>query len=79
MYGKKVHQAVLASNDVESGATVHLVDENYDRGRILKQRRVQVIYGENPETLSSRVRVAEILLYPEVLRLIQTGVINLDE
>ncbi len=50
MYGRRVHEAVLASGARESGATVHLVDEVYDRGAILGQARVPVLPGDDPDT-----------------------------
>lgn len=68
MYGMRVHEAVLASGERESGATVHLVDEEYDRGTILLQRRVPVLPGDTPETLAARVLEAEHQAYPEALR-----------
>jgi phosphoribosylglycinamide formyltransferase 1 len=64
MYGRRVHEAVLASGARESGATVHLVDEVYDRGAILGQVRVPVLPGDDPETLASRVLEAEHRLLP---------------
>jgi formyltetrahydrofolate-dependent phosphoribosylglycinamide formyltransferase len=67
MYGHRVHQAVLASGATESGATVHLVDEQYDRGPILAQARVPVLPGDTPETLAARVLEAEHRLLPEVV------------
>lgn len=67
MYGHHVHQAVLASGARESGATVHLVDEVYDRGRILAQARVPVVPGDTPETLAARVLGVEHRLLPAVV------------
>jgi phosphoribosylglycinamide formyltransferase 1 len=64
MYGKRVHAAVLASGDRESGATVHLVDEVYDRGPILGQARVPVLPGDSVESLAARVLEAEHRLLP---------------
>ena len=64
MYGHHVHEAVLASGARESGATVHLVDEVYDRGRILAQGRVPVLSGDTPETLAARVLAVEHRLLP---------------
>jgi phosphoribosylglycinamide formyltransferase-1 len=64
MYGRRVHEAVLASGARESGATVHLVDEVYDRGAILGQARVPVLPGDDPETLAARVLEAEHRLLP---------------
>lgn len=67
MYGRRVHQAVLASRARESGATVHLVDEVYDRGRILAQTRVPVLPGDTPDRLAARVLEAEHRLLPAVV------------
>jgi phosphoribosylglycinamide formyltransferase-1 len=67
MYGHRVHQAVLASGARESGATVHLVDEVYDRGAILAQARVPVLPGDDAERLATRVLEAEHRLLPAVV------------
>ena len=64
MYGRRVHEAVLASGARESGATVHLVDEVYDHGRILAQARVPVMPGDTPGTLAERVLAVEHRLLP---------------
>lgn len=64
MYGAKVHAAVLASGAKESGATVHLVDEEYDRGQILGQAGVPVEPGDTPELLAARVLSVEHQLLP---------------
>jgi formyltetrahydrofolate-dependent phosphoribosylglycinamide formyltransferase len=64
MYGRRVHEAVLASGARESGATVHLVDEAYDRGAVLAQARVPVLPGDTPERLAARVLEAEHRLLP---------------
>ncbi|HEV8123757.1 MAG TPA: phosphoribosylglycinamide formyltransferase [Gemmatimonadales bacterium] len=64
MYGARVHRAVLASGVKESGATVHLVDEVYDRGSILGQARVPVLPGDTTESLASRVLEVEHQLLP---------------
>jgi len=67
MYGKRVHEAVIASGAAESGPTVHLVDEVYDRGAILAQRRVPVLQGDTPELLAERVLAKEHELLPDVV------------
>ena len=67
MYGHRVHQAVLAGGDRESGATVHLVDEAYDRGAILAQSRVPVLPGDSAERLAARVLEVEHRLLPAVV------------
>lgn len=64
MYGMYVHQAVLAAGEPESGATVHLADEEYDTGAIIAQERVPVLPDDTPETLAARVLEAEHRLYP---------------
>lgn len=68
MYGERVHSAVLAAGDPESGCTVHLVDEQFDHGPTILQRRCPVIPGDTPETLAARVFEQERLAYPEALR-----------
>ncbi|MGH7533661.1 MAG: phosphoribosylglycinamide formyltransferase [Gemmatimonadales bacterium] len=67
MYGERVHQAVLASGVSRSGATVHLVDEEYDRGAILAQLQVPVLPGDTPALLAARVLDAEHRLLPCVV------------
>ena len=62
--GSRVHQAVLASGDRESGATVHLVTEQYDECGILAQARVPVLPGDTPDILASRVLAVEHQLLP---------------
>jgi formyltetrahydrofolate-dependent phosphoribosylglycinamide formyltransferase len=67
MYGRRVHEAVLASGAAVSGATVHYVDEHYDRGPIIAQQPVPVQPGDTPESLAARVLAAEHRLLPEVV------------
>ena len=67
MYGHRVHEAVLAAGDKESGATVHLVDEIYDHGKILLQGKVPVKPDDTPDTLAARVLEVEHRIYPEAL------------
>jgi phosphoribosylglycinamide formyltransferase-1 len=64
MYGHRVHEAVLASGARESGATVHLVDEAYDRGAVLGQARVPVLPDDTPDRLAARVLEVEHRLLP---------------
>jgi formyltetrahydrofolate-dependent phosphoribosylglycinamide formyltransferase len=67
MYGRRVHEAVLASGAKESGATVHFVDTEFDRGAILAQEKVPVKKGDTADTLASRVLEAEHRLLPKVV------------
>lgn len=78
MYGHHVHEAVIAAGESESGATVHLVNEKYDEGRILEQARVPVLRDDTPETLAARVLVEEHKLYPKVLDKLIKGAYTLD-
>lgn len=59
MYGERVHRAVLAAGERESGCTVHLVDAGADTGKILLQRRVPVLAGDTAETLAERIHTEE--------------------
>lgn len=68
MYGMRVHEAVIESGVKETGATVHIVDEVYDHGRMLEQVRVPVFPGDTPETIRDRVAAEEGLLYVKVLQ-----------
>ena len=67
MYGTRVHQAVLASGATLSGATVHLVSAEYDRGPIVAQWPVPVRPGDTPESLAARVLEVEHHLLPTVV------------
>ena len=73
MYGMRVHEAVLAAGERESGATVHLVDEEYDHGRVLAQEKVPVQAEDTPETLQKRVLAAEHRLFAATLARIAAG------
>ena len=73
MYGMRVHEAVLAAGERESGATVHLVDEEYDHGRVLAQEKVPVKAEDTPETLQKRVLAAEHRLFAATLARIAAG------
>jgi phosphoribosylglycinamide formyltransferase-1 len=67
MYGMRVHEAVIASGETRSGATVHFVNEEYDKGRIIMQNHVPVLTGDTPEKLAERVLRCEHRLYPDAL------------
>lgn len=77
-YGIAVHEAVLASGDRVTGATIHLVDEQLDHGAVLAQRIVAVEAGDTAETLAERVLAVEHSLYVDTLRRIASGEIDLD-
>lgn len=73
MYGIRVHEAVLQSGAAESGCTVHLVEEEYDRGMILAQARVPVLPGDTAQLLASRVLEQEHRLLPAVVLAVARG------
>jgi len=70
MYGARVHEAVIASGARESGVTVHLVDNEYDRGPIVAQWRVPVEKSDTAESLAARVLAAEHVVYPRVIEMV---------
>ncbi len=78
MYGRRVHEAVLDYGVRWTGATVHLVDEEYDHGPIVLQEPVPVLPDDTPETLAARVLEVEHRLYPEALRLFAEGRVMVD-
>ena len=67
MYGDRVHRAVLAAGDCESGCTVHHVDDEYDHGTVIVRERVTVRPDDDVQALADRVFAAECELYPRVL------------
>jgi phosphoribosylglycinamide formyltransferase 1 len=73
MYGQRVHEAVLAAGEKETGVTIHLVDDEYDHGDILAQCRVPVLDGDTPETLAQRVLACEHRFLVETLQKMVTG------
>ena len=66
-YGHHVHAAVLASGATSSGATVHIVDNEYDHGPVIARAEVPVLPGDTPDALAARVFAAERALYPTAI------------
>jgi phosphoribosylglycinamide formyltransferase-1 len=77
MYGRRVHEAVIAAGVAESGVCIHLVDEEYDRGPVIARRSVPVAPGDTAETLEARVTALEPEFYVETLRRISQGALSL--
>ena len=73
MYGRRVHEAVLRAGDTVTGATVHLVDGEYDHGPLLLQAEAPVLPGDTVESLQARVMALEPQLYLQVLASIVEG------
>jgi phosphoribosylglycinamide formyltransferase 1 len=78
MYGQRVHRAVLAAGARVSGATVHFVDEHYDRGAIVAQWPVPAYADDTPESLAARVLRVEHRLLPRVVDAVAAGRVTLD-
>jgi phosphoribosylglycinamide formyltransferase 1 len=70
MYGARVHEAVIASGARESGVTVHLVDDEYDRGPIVAQWRMAVDRSDTAESLAARVLNVEHAVYPRAVEMV---------
>lgn len=77
MWGMNVHKAVIEAEEKESGPSVHLVDAEYDRGRILGNKRLLINEDETPESLAQRVLELEHELYSEILIKISEGEIEI--
>lgn len=73
MYGHHVHEAVLRSGMKVTGATIHLVDEEYDHGPIVLQRSVEITAQDDTEGLAKKVSVLEHEMYPLVLKAFAEG------
>jgi len=77
MYGRRVHEAVLAAGERETGVTIHLADAEYDHGRIVAQCRVPMLSGDTVESLAARVLDREHAFLVETLAAIVSGAVKL--
>lgn len=73
MYGEKVHEAVIASGDRESGITIHYVNSFYDEGDIIFQTRCKIEPDDTPEALASKIHTLEYKYFPEVIEKLVTA------
>ena len=78
MYGLRAHRAVLDAGARISGASVHFVDDTYDRGPLIAQWPVPVAVDDTPESLAARVLVVEHVLYPRCVDAVASGRVRLD-
>lgn len=76
MYGKHVHEAVIAAGETESGMTVHWVNEYYDEGAIVLQAHCAVFPGDTPDDLAKRVQTLEHRFYPVIIEYLVTNALN---
>ncbi|SMO80639.1 formyltetrahydrofolate-dependent phosphoribosylglycinamide formyltransferase [Saccharicrinis carchari] len=67
MYGKRVHEAVVANNEIESGITIHFVDENYDEGKVIKQEHCAVLPSDTAEDVERKIHDLEFKHFPKVV------------
>jgi len=72
MYGRLVHEAVIAAKEKESGITIHYVDEVYDNGQIILQATCMITGDETPETLAKKVQVLEHRHFPAAVAVLAT-------
>ncbi|WP_420634608.1 phosphoribosylglycinamide formyltransferase [Candidatus Palauibacter sp.] len=77
MYGGRVHRAVIEAGTRITGATVHFVDEAYDRGPILCQWPVPVLAGDTPESVAARVLAVEHQILPAAVESLAAGIVRL--
>lgn len=77
MYGRRVHQSVLDAGETETGASVHLVDDQYDHGPVIAQTTVPIRSGDSVEAIERRVMNAEPKLFIETLQRIACGELGL--
>lgn len=67
MYGMKVHAAVVENKEVESGISIHFVNENYDEGKIIFQAKCEVLETDTPDDVANKVHQLEYKYFPEVI------------
>ena len=67
MYGKYVHEAVIASGDSESGITIHYVNQRYDEGKIIFQAKCDIEPSETPDSLANKIHKLEHKHFPKVI------------
>jgi len=79
MFGKRVHQAALDAGHTYTGCTVHFVDEQYDHGPVILQRACPVLPDDDADSLAARVFREECLAYPQAVRLIAEGRVELRD
>jgi phosphoribosylglycinamide formyltransferase-1 len=76
MYGKHVHEAVIANKEKKSGITIHFVNQHYDEGKIIFQKECEVKDTDTPETLANSIHSLEHSYYPAVVEKLLLGNIS---
>ncbi len=67
MYGMKVHEAVVAAGEKESGITIHIIDDHYDEGSVVFQAKVPVLPTDSPDDVAHKVHELEYKYFPQVI------------
>ena len=79
MYGRRVHEAVAASGDAVSGASVHIVDGDYDHGPLVASLEIALAPGDDAAAIEAKVMAAEPVFFVDVLRRLASGTLVLPE
>ena len=77
MYGMNVHRAIVENHEKETGVTLHFVNEEYDKGKIIAQTKVKVFKKDTPEDVSARVQKAEKIQLVNSLKDFSEGKIDI--
>ena len=72
MYGNKVHEAVLANKETESGITIHYVNEKYDEGKVILQKQITVEVDDTIESLAEKIQQLEHEWLPKIIEQLLT-------
>jgi len=75
MYGSRVHEAVVASGEKETGITIHFANENYDEGRIIFQAKCPVLPHDSPDDVAAKVHALEYEHFPRVIGEVASGIL----
>ncbi|WP_276168744.1 phosphoribosylglycinamide formyltransferase [Zobellia alginiliquefaciens] len=67
MYGNKVHEAVRANNETETGITIHYINENYDEGAVIRQVKTAVSSEDSSDDIAKKVHALEYEYFPKVI------------
>ena len=67
MYGMRVHKAVVENNELESGITIHYVNEHYDEGAVIFQTKTQLKVSDSPEDIAQKIHILEYEYFPKLI------------
>jgi phosphoribosylglycinamide formyltransferase-1 len=67
MFGDKVHQAVIAAGEKETGISIHYVNEDYDEGEVIFRKKIPILPGDTPESIAERIHKLEHEHFPKVI------------